>query len=52
MPWKLVVLEQMQGAGGYPWRRGWCTTRAPMETGMSEESDADAATSTPGGGHG
>jgi hypothetical protein len=23
----------------------------PMETSMSEESDADAATSTPGGGH-
>jgi hypothetical protein len=26
-------------------------TRGPMETSMREESDADAATSTPGGGH-
>jgi hypothetical protein len=29
----------------------WRFHQPPMETSMSEESDADAATSTPGGGH-
>jgi hypothetical protein len=51
MPWKLVVLVETNAEAGAPWRQVGAPPEAPWSLGMSGESDADAATSTPGGGH-